>query len=150
MLAGKEGSPPYYSRMSGYRRALAAKGILFDELLVQSGDFTERGGYQSIQQLLNLDACPTAVFCANDLIAMGAMLAIREAGLSIPEDIAVVGFDDIPAARLVCPPLTTIRHNQSRLGRRAAELLFERLNEEAPDTGRAVEVPYELIVRRTT
>jgi LacI family transcriptional regulator len=150
MIAGKKDTPPYHSRMSGYRQALAAKGILFDELLVQSGDFTERGGYQSMQQLLSLDTCLTAVFAANDLIAMGAMLAIREAGLSIPEDIAVVGFDDIPAARLVCPPLTTIRHNQSQLGCKAAELLFERLNEEAPDTCRAVEIPYELMVRGTT
>jgi LacI family transcriptional regulator len=150
MIAGQEGAPPFYSRLSGYRRALAASGIPFDESLLQRGDFTERGGYQSMQQLLALDTRLTAVFCANDLIAMGAMLAIREAGQSIPEDIAVVGFDDIPAARLVWPPLTTIRHNQSQLGRRAAELLFERLNDEAPDTCRAVEMPYELIVRKTT
>jgi LacI family transcriptional regulator len=150
MLAGKEGDPPHYSRIAGYRQALAAKGILYDELLVQSGDFTESGGYQSMRELLNRDTCLTAVFAANDLIAMGAMLAIREAGMNIPDDIAVVGFDDIPAAKLVRPPLTTIRHNQSQIGRKAAELLFERLNGEAPDVCRAVEMPYELIVRETT
>lgn len=150
MLAGKEGDPPYYSRIAGYCQALAAKGILYDELLVQSGDFTESGGYQSMRELLNRDTCLTAVFAANDLIAMGAMLAIREAGMNIPDDIAVVGFDDIPAAKLVHPPLTTIRHNQSQIGRKAAELLFERLNGEAPDTCRTVEMSYELIVRETT
>jgi LacI family transcriptional regulator len=150
MLTGKEGDPPHYSRIAGYRQALAAKGILYDELLVQSGDFTEGGGYQSMRELLNRDTFLTAVFAANDLIAMGAMLAIREAGMNIPDDIAVVGFDDIPAAKLVHPPLTTIRHHQSQIGRKAAELLFERLNDEAPDTCRAVEMPYELIVRETT
>jgi LacI family transcriptional regulator len=150
MLAGTEGAPPHYSRTAGYRQALAANDIPYDELLVRSADFTQSGGYQGMKELLNLDTCLTAVFAANDLLAMGAMLAIREAGLSIPDDIAVVGFDDILAARLVCPPLTTIRHNQSQIGRKAAELLFERLNGKAPETCRAVEMPCELIVRETT
>jgi LacI family transcriptional regulator len=150
MIAGSEGAPPHYSRIAGYRQALAAKGILFDELLIRSGDFNESGGYQGMQALLKLDTCLTAVFAANDLIAMGAMLAIREAGLNVPDDIAIVGLDDIPAARLVHPPLTTVSQHQSQIDRKAAELLFERLNGEAPDTCRTIEMPYELIIRETT
>jgi len=80
-------------------------------------------------------------------MAMGAMAAIRQAGLSIPDDIAVVGFDDIPAARLVYPALTTIAQPQRQMGQRAAEMLFERLNGSAPDMGRNEQIPYELVIR---
>jgi LacI family transcriptional regulator len=143
VLARNEG--PGDMRVFGYRKALAAHGLARDETLVQQGDFTEEGGYEAMQRLLTLSERPTA----NDMMALGAMLAIQEAGLKVPQDIAVVGFDDIPTARLVHPPLTTVTHFQVDLGRRAAELLFERLSGKAPPHGRTVEMPYQLVIRKS-
>jgi LacI family transcriptional regulator len=89
------------------------------------------------------------VFAANDLMALGAMVALREAGLRVPQDVAVAGFDNIPAARMVTPALTTVAQFPYRLGRRAAELLFDRLGGMAPAGGRLEEMPFELIVRES-
>src|SRR5262249_12473148 len=126
LIAGHRGLRQ--ARVLGYRQALDAYQLPFDELLIQIGDFTEQGGYQSMGELLKLVPPPTAVFAANDMMAMGTLMAIKEAGLHIPQDIAVVGFDDIPAARLVSPALTTIAQFQEQLGQRAAEMLFERFD----------------------
>ncbi len=92
---------------------------------------------------------PTAVFAANDVMAMGALVSLREAGLRVPGDVAVVGFDDIPVARLITPRLTTVAQFQENLGVRAAEMLLERLDGTAPGHGRSEEMPYELIVRES-
>jgi LacI family transcriptional regulator len=83
------------------------------------------------------------------MMAMGAILAIQESGLNVPQDIAVVGFDDIPPARLVNPPLTTVTQFQVALGRRSAELLFDRLSGTAPPHGRTIEMPYQLVIRKS-
>jgi LacI family transcriptional regulator len=99
--------------------------------------------------LLKLSPLPTAVFAANDLMALGAMSAIREANLRIPEDIALVGLDDIPAAKLVHPALTTSSQLQEDIGRRAAEMLFERIQGTVIDEPRSVEMPFKLIVRES-
>ncbi len=147
MISGQEG--PRQARVLGYRQALADHHIPLDEFLIQGGDFTEKGGYQGMRALLALSPRPTAVFAANDLMAMGALLALREAGLRVPHDIAVIGFDDIPAARLFNPPLTTITQFPRELGRRAAEMVFERLSGAGPEGGRCEEMPYELIVRES-
>lgn len=108
MIAGVKETPPRRSRILGYRRALADHHLPMDEILIKGGDFTEHGGYTGMQELLKLSPLPSAVFAANDLMAIGAMNAIRQAGMRVPEDVALVGFDDIPAARLVDPRLTTI------------------------------------------
>jgi LacI family transcriptional regulator len=100
-----------------------------------------------MRRLLALTPRPTAVFAANDEMAMGALLALGEAGVAVPGELAVVGFDDIPIARLTNPPLTTVAQFQYRLGRRAAELLLERLAGTAPPQGRSEELPYTLVVR---
>lgn len=150
MIAGIEETPPRRSRISGYRQALADHHLPLDEILIQGGDFTELGGHHSMLELLKCSPLPSAVFAANDLMAIGAMATIREAGLQIPQDMAVVGFDDIPAAILMNPPLTTITQFQEQIGRRAAEMLIERINGTAPPTGRSVEMPYKLIVRQST
>jgi LacI family transcriptional regulator len=102
-----------------------------------------------MKELLKLSPLPTAVFAANDLMALGAMIAIREAGLRIPDDIALIGLDDIPAAKLVYPPLTTSSQMQEDIGRRAAEMLFERINGTVPAEPRMVEMPFKLIVRES-
>jgi LacI family transcriptional regulator len=150
MIAGEENTPPRQKRILGYQQAIAQHHLPLDEILIRGGDFTEMGGYETMQELLKLTPPVTAVFAANDLMAMGALCAIREAGLRVPQDIAVAGLDDIPAAHLVEPPLTTITQFQQDIGRRAAEMLFERLNGSEIGAPRAVEMPFSLIVREST
>jgi LacI family transcriptional regulator len=149
MIAGLENTPPRQDRIQGFCNALSDHNLPLDEILIQDGDFTESGGYQGMKKLLRLKPLPTAVFAANDLMALGAMLAIREAKLRIPEDIALVGLDDIPAAKMVHPPLTTLTQNQENIGRTAAEMIFERIEGTAPEHSRLVEMPYKLIVRES-
>jgi LacI family transcriptional regulator len=149
IIAGQTG--PRGVRVRGYREALRQAGITSDDALIQTGDtFNEAGGYEGMRRLLALPVRPTAVFAANDLMAMGALMALREAGLRVPHDMAVVGFDDIPAAKLVTPPLTTISQFQENLGRRAAEMLLERLTGAVVGPARSVEMPFELIVRESS
>jgi len=148
MITGPNG--PGRARLLGYRRSLTKHGVSPDGVVVQDGGFDEESGYRTMRELLELPTPPTAIFAANDTIAVGAMLAIKEKGLLIPQDVAVVGFDDIPAARLVTPSLTTVTQFQEKLGRRAAEMLFERLDGSAPESGRCEEMPYRLLVREST
>jgi LacI family transcriptional regulator len=149
MVAGVAGTPPRERRVIGYSQALAEHHIPLDEILIRAGDFTESGGYEGMQELLKLSPRPTAVFAANDLMAIGAMFALREAGISIPDDMAIVGFDDIPAARLVQPPLTTVAQYPEALGRRSAEMVFERLKGEAPVMGRFEAWQCDLVIRES-
>lgn len=150
MLSGTAGTPPQHRRLQGYREALAEHQLGFDEGLVRQGDFTEKTGYAEMQALLSTPQLPTAVFAANDLMAIGAMGAVQDAGLRVPQDVAIMGFDDIPAASLVQPHLTTVRQFQQETGQRAAELLFERLCGDAPAQNRAIEMPFEIVVRAST
>jgi LacI family transcriptional regulator len=147
MIAGEAGTFPHEGRVRGYERALRSHALPLDPVLIRHGDFAETGGYQAAGELLKLPDRPTALFAANDLIAMGAMLRFREEGVRVPEHIAIVGFDDIPAARLVHPPLTTVAQFPERIGRRAAEMVVERLDGRAPTAGRREFLPIELIVR---
>jgi LacI family transcriptional regulator len=147
MLAGQAG--PSRHRMAGYWQALTDHDIAPDKNLIETADFNETGGYIGMSALLNCVPDLTAVFASNDLMAIGAMQAIREAGHRLPQDIAVVGFDDIPAARLMSPSLTTISQHQEQIGRRAAQMLFERLNGVTPPGGRTESMPFELIVRQS-
>ena len=149
MLAGLENTPPRQDRIRGFREALRDHNLALEKTLIQDGDFTETGGYQGMKKLLRLDPRPTAVFASNDLMALGAMLAMREENLRIPEDVALIGLDDIPAAKLVHPSLTTITQMQEDIGRIAAEMIFERIEGTAPDKSRLVEMPYKLIARES-
>jgi len=149
MLAGLENTPPRQDRIRGFREALRDHNLALEKTLIQDGDFSETGGYQGMKKLLRLDPRPTAVFASNDLMALGAMLAMREENLRIPEDVALIGLDDIPAAKLVHPSLTTITQMQEDIGRIAAEMIFERIEGTAPDKSRLVEMPYKLIARES-
>lgn len=146
-------SPPDILRREGrvvaYRQCLAARGLAWPELMVVGADPTEAAGYAAMQTLLAGRVVPRAVFGTNDMLALGAMVAIREAGLRVPEDIAVAGFDDITVARLLNPPLTTVAQFPENLGRRAAEMLFARLSGDVTGRGRRVEMPHQLKVRES-
>lgn len=131
-------------RRAGYERALRENGITIDEKLIACGDFTRESGYRAMCQLLPLR--PDALFIASDTMALGASQAIYEAKLRIPEDIALVGFDDLPPAQVAVPPLTTIRQPVRRLGTLAVETLSEVLNRRL-ETPRHTILPTELIIR---
>jgi len=132
-------------RLEGYRQALAARGIPVDEDLIAEGDFTEGGGRAAMQRLL--PRRPTAVFAASDMMAVGAIKVLREAGLRVPEDVAVVGFDDIPLASMVEPPLTTVRQPIEQTGGMAVELLVSLLENPGEETVHRVVLPTELVIR---
>ena len=135
-------------RLEGYRMALEAAGVPIAANLFAEADFTAASGYQAMQRILASSARPTALFAGNDTIAMGAMLALREAGLSVPEDVAVVGYDDLPVASYTCPPLTTVRTHALEQGRLLARAAIALMNGEKPASQQDV-VPLELIVRNS-
>jgi LacI family transcriptional regulator len=149
ILAGTKDTPPQRSRLAGYKRALSDHGLEVYEAFIRCGDYTEMGGCAEMKTLLAQTELPSAVFAANDLMAIGAMQAVQKVGLCVPQDIAIMGFDDIPAARLMNPPLTTVTQFQEAIGRQAAELLFERINGQASGEARAVEMPFEIVVRES-
>jgi LacI family transcriptional regulator len=149
MIAGVAGTPPRELRVRGYREALAAHGIPAEERLIRAGEFTEAGGYEGTRELLGLADRPTAIFAANDLMAIGALQALREAGVAVPAEMAIIGFDDISAAALVHPALTTIAQFPHPLGKRAAAMLIERMTGAVAGQGRAMEMPFELIRRES-
>lgn len=115
-------------RLRGYRAALADCNIPISEELIVEGDFQQQTGYRAAKSLLqNVDPPPTAIFASNDLSAFGAMDAVRECGLRIPEDISVIGFDDIPQSSLVYPKLTTVHQPLEQMGQVAVKMLLEQI-----------------------
>lgn len=139
-------------RLQGYRQSLDAAGLPYDErLLIEvTKSYTREDGYQAVQYLLTLQPLPDALFCFNDLMALGAMRALLEAGYRIPEDLAVVGFDDIEDARFATPALTTISPNKQRIGELSVSLLHERIQDAYQGPPRHLEVPFQLIAREST
>ena len=114
-------------RLRGYERAHRDALLSIDPELVTAGTFRESAGLTLTRQLLGLSAPPTAIFSVNNLTTIGVLRALREAGAAIPGDVSVVGFDDIPTAELLDPPLTVIRQPTYRMGAQAVELLMRRL-----------------------
>ena len=129
MIGGPRRNFDAAERLRGYESALAEKGIALDESLLVQGDFSELSGHRAVKQLLALEPRPTAIFAANDSMAIGALSALRENDLRVPDDMAVAGFDDIPLARYMHPPLSTVHVDISQLGERAAALLLSTLEQ---------------------
>ena len=146
-ITGPKGTASGEDREAGYREALESHRLPVQEDLIVEGDFSESSGAMGMQRLLS--AAPTAVFAASDIMAIGALKAIREAGLRVPEDIALVGFDDVPVAAAVEPALTTVRQPIERLGSMAADLLLNLLDNppETSSPANRLILPAKLIVR---
>ncbi len=125
IVRGPSGNVDAKERLRGFRKALRKAGLGVPRGFEISGDFTQRSGYESAQTLLGLRPRPTAVFASNDYMAIGLMSALSEAGVRVPEELAVAGFDDIPLAQYVRPPLTTVRANAYELGERAVRMWFD-------------------------
>jgi len=136
-----------FDRMLGYKDALLSAGISFDDRLIRYGDFDPQSGYKQMKSLLS-DRLFTAVFVASDNVAIGAKAALREAGLRVPEDISMIGFDDIPWAQYSDPPLTTIRLPAQQLARTACVVLMDLLQGIEPSTRQQI-LDTELVIRKS-
>jgi LacI family transcriptional regulator len=148
-LGGPRGISTADERELGYRQALHAAGIDPEPGLVQRGEYKQESGYRQMQALLTRPQLPMAVFAANNVLAVGALVALREAGLRVPEDVALACFDDLPQASLIDPFLTVAAQPAYELGSVAVRLLLERL-EDPRRPLRTVTLPAQLIVRRSS
>jgi LacI family transcriptional regulator len=149
LIDGTMFAPVARARTSGYHRALDAAGVSPKPEYEVSEEFTRDGGRRGMAALLELADPPRAVFCANDQIALGALQEATGRGLSVPADIAIAGFDDIDAASMVQPNLTTVRNSPDVLGARCGELLLSRMTGEFTGLGRDVVIPAELVIRES-
>ena len=142
--------PPGKRRRRGYHRALQEVGLPIRSDYEQSGDFTTESGQNAIHKLLSLPTPPSAVFVCNDLMAIGALNMALDMGFRIPEDVAIVGFDNIPETRLIRPNLTTVAQFPVEMGRQLATALFQRIEGQYEGTKRTFEIPLQLIERQST
>lgn len=146
-IAGHALQPDSEQRMIGYRQALEDAGLAFDETLIERGNFEESGGLVAMDRLLDSGATFSAVFAANDQTAYGARLAMYRRHIRVPDDISLVGFDDLPASLYSTPPLTTVRQPIYDIGRVAADAMTRLLRGETVPNQI---MPVELIERETT
>jgi LacI family transcriptional regulator len=134
------------TRLDGYRAGLEAAGIAVEEALIQQGDFYHESGFAGAGRLLDLDRPPSAIFAASDQMAFGVYEAVRQRGLRVPDDMSVVGFDDLPEARWSSPPLTTVRQPLSEMGTLAARTVLRLARGETIESLR-FELATQLMVR---
>lgn len=146
-IAGPETWKSVTDRMRGYREALQEAGLPFDPQLIARGDWSYSSGYRAMQELLARNVQFSALFAHNDQMAIGAIRALCEAGKRVPEDVSVVGYDDIPAAEFCNPPLTTIRQPMREVGAVATRMLLEAIERPEEYHSREVLLATELIVR---
>jgi DNA-binding LacI/PurR family transcriptional regulator len=134
-------------RRDGYKQALMGRGLPIDPALMVEGDYSQESGFRATQQLLaNPAGPPTALFAASDAMALGALAAAHTAGLHVPDDLAVVGFDDVPASAFASPPLTTMRQPSGELGSQAVRVLLSQLDNPSQPPA-ALRLPATLVVR---
>ncbi|MFW5982099.1 MAG: LacI family DNA-binding transcriptional regulator [Halanaerobiaceae bacterium] len=125
MIMGPRGISPADIRLSGFEKALREKKLEYRKEWIVESEFEENSAYQAMQGLLSLAEKPTAVFCQADVIAIAAINAIKDAGLKVPDDFSIIGFDDIEVSKYITPSLTTVSQNTYQLGENAAELLLK-------------------------
>jgi LacI family transcriptional regulator len=136
-------------RQEGYRSALRTAHLDIDEELIYEGTFFQPDGYAGASELLNLADPPTAIFASNDVMALGVMDAVRNRGFRVPDDVSVIGFDDIPQAAMVRPALTTVNQPLEKMGRVATQMLMEltQKKEKTNTVENRIELPTELVIR---
>ena len=149
LIGGAPGNTDARDRLAGYRTALTQGGLDADPALVVDGDFTESSGYAAARTLLALADRPTAVFAANDAMAIGALRGFREAGLEVPRDIALAGFDDIPVARYVTPALTSVHVPIHEMGTCAVEAVLGAVRAPEAEPPAPTVLPTRLVVRES-
>jgi len=149
MLSGPADVATAHERVAGCRQAFAAFPVPAATLSVLEGEFTVESGYAMAQQAIAQTTRPTALFAANNFIAIGALKALRELGVRVPEDICVVGFDDLPVSLVVEPFLTVVAQPAYEMGRRATEVLLQRIANPAATPYQEVLLPTQLIIRQS-
>lgn len=137
------------ARLDGHRAALEAAGVPFDPGLVAQGDFYHESGFHGCDQLMSGPTPPTAIFASSDQMALGAIETLRRRGLRVPEDVSIVGFDDLPEVRWSAPPLTTVRQPLAEMGKLAARTVLRQARGEEVESPR-VELATQLVVRSST
>jgi len=147
-IAGPRDETPSADRIVGLRQALYEAGVDLPAHRIIRGDFTYESGRQAMAALLRREPNLTAVFAANDRMAIGAMNYLWQTGVRVPEDISIIGFDDIPVAAMTCPPLTTIATPKTDFARISVSMLIERINKQRTEPARIV-LPTHLVVRRS-
>lgn len=150
MVSGHPRHSTTHDRIAGYRHALSEAGLVVDERLIVGGSSTSEGAARAMTSLLAVPERPTAVFCANNLMTIGALSAGRRAGLSVPEELALVGFDDFSWADVFHPRLTTVAQPTYEIGRSAAELLLELIRSGGTVPPRHILLAGQLIVRESS
>jgi len=146
-ITGSENHPDAIERYEGYKKALAEAGIDFDPKLVATGDWHEEGGLRATRELLGSKTRFTALFCVNDQTAYGACLALYRKGLSVPGDVSVIGFDDLPSSAYRLPPLSSVRQSIGELGERSAQAILQLIAGRRP---RLDPPPVKLVIREST
>jgi len=150
VLGGPAEVPSAMDRVAGYRRAMTEAGLGRSVTAVYYSPFTIEGGYEAARQALAVSPRPTALFAANNFIAIGALRALRDAGLRVREDVSVVAFDDLPNSMVIEPFLTAVVQPAYDMGRQATLLLLERLAGGGPEAPREILLPTELIIRSSS
>lgn len=148
-ITGPQGLLCSRARLDGYRAGLEAAGIELDERLIREGNFYHESGFAGGTSLLALEKPPTAIFASSDQMALGVFEAVRRRGLRVPDDVSVVGFDDLPEVRWSSPPLTTVRQPLAQMGLLAARTVLRLAQGEKIESPR-VELATELLVRDST
>lgn len=148
-IAGPEEMPLCHYRLQGYVQALRRCGITVDPHYIARGNFTFEAGSTALEQLLALPQPPTAVFCHSDIMALGALSYAKRRGLKIPDDLSIIGFDNISLAEFCDPPLTTVSQPRFDIGREAMLLLLNQLSGQVVDSGSRL-LDCELIIRGST
>lgn len=153
IIAGELSKTTAKQRYEGFEKAMNKANLTINPNWVTEGYFEPEDGYECMNKMLTQSELPTAVFCCNDVMALGAISAITEKGLRVPDDISIIGYDNIHASRFYAPPLTTVHQSKSRLGAQAVNLLFERIAQkekgDLPATHSRIDIHPELVVRKS-
>jgi len=148
-MAGQHGFVAREGRFTGYLKALSEKGIARNENLISFGNWNKDSGRKQMDNFLKLPEPPDAVFCGNDLMVIGALESIENAGLNVPEDVAVIGFDDIELASLVRPRLTTVMQFQEKNSAITCNLLLDRIEQKETGEPKEILIEPELVIRES-
>ncbi|EOC1104219.1 DNA-binding transcriptional regulator CytR [Cronobacter sakazakii] len=148
-IAGPEEMPLCHYRLQGYVQALRRSGMTVDPHYIARGDFTYEAGANALEQLLSLPQPPTAIFCHSDVMALGALSMAKRRGFRVPDDLSIIGFDNIALAEFCDPPLTTVAQPRFDIGREAMLLLLSQLNGHTVSSGSRL-LDCELVLRGTT
>ncbi|WP_386686582.1 HTH-type transcriptional repressor PurR [Lonepinella sp. MS14437] len=148
IISGELNKTTAQTRFQGFEKAMSDAGLTLNPNWIQEGSFEPEDGYECMNKILEQQELPTAVFCCNDVMALGAISAITEKGLRVPDDISIIGYDNIHSSRFYAPPLTTIHQSKARLGERALQLLLERIHHKNTER-ETIEIYPELVVRKS-